>query len=137
MKHFALLSALLLVGCAYHESSSDFDRAESFVKTIDSGLFFIREIDSKGIFIEKEKPIEAWKKTALSLCPSGFKVLLKNDDDLTYQGISFSYFGGFVMATPSRNFMSAIDGVVLCNSSQLSEKEAKQKLIDEFYIVPE
>lgn len=137
MKHLALWSALLLVGCAHHESSSEFDRAESFVKTIDSGVFFIREIDSKGIFIEKAKPIEAWKKTALSLCPSGFKVLLKNDDDLTYQGVNFGYFSGFVMVTPSRNSMSAVDGIVLCNSSQLSEKEATQRLIDEFYIVPE
>ncbi len=137
MRHFIFWSVLLLTGCVHNASTSDFDRAEGFVKPIDSGLFFIREIDSKGIFTEKEKPIETWENTALSLCPSGYKVLLINDDDLAYQGVNLSYAGGFIMAMPGRNSMSSIDGIALCNSSKLSEKAATQRLIDEFYIVPE
>lgn len=137
MRHLTLWGVLLLTGCVHNPSTSDFDRVESFVKPIDAGLFFIREIDSKGIFIEKEKPIDTWKNTAQSICPAGYKILLINDDDLTYQGMNLSYAGGFVMAVPGRNSMTSIDGIVLCNSSQLSENEAKQRLIDEFYIVPE
>ena len=133
MKHLILFSVLLLAGCAQNVPTSDFDRVESFVKTIDSGLYFIREIDAKR---KKEKPTEAWEKTALSLCPSGYNVLLKNDDDLTYQTVNLSFIAGFVMLMPGKNSKSAIDGIVLCHSSQLSEKEATQRLIDEVYIVP-
>tara|TARA_Y100000782_G_scaffold70365_1_gene76147 strand:+ start:1131 stop:1520 length:390 start_codon:yes stop_codon:yes gene_type:complete len=127
MKYIATLSTFILTGCLHNPPASDFDRVESFIKPIDTGLYFIREVDSKGVFIEKEKPIGVWKVQAQSLCPSGYKTLLINDDDL----------GPFVIATPGTSFMSSIDGIVLCNSSPFSEKEATQILIDELYIVPE
>lgn len=137
MRHLAIFGVFILAGCVHNPSTSDFDRVESFFKPIDTGLYFIREVDSKGIFTEKEKPIDAWKVQALALCPSGYKTLLINDDDLSYQGVDLTYMGSFVMVLPGTNYMSSIDGIVLCNSSALSEKQATQILIDEFYIVPE
>jgi hypothetical protein len=137
MFSLGILISLMLSGCAHNPPASDFDRAESFVKPIDTGLYFIREVDSKGIFTEKEKPIDAWKIQAQTLCPSGYKTLLINDDDLSYQGVDVTYMGSFVMVLPGTNYLSAIDGIVLCNSSVLSEKQVTKILIDEYYIVPE
>ena len=136
MRYLSILGALILAGCV-HTPQSDFDRAESFVKPISTGLYFLREVDSGGLWGEKESTNIRWDKSALTACPSGYKVLLLNDDNLSYQGVSFSYMGSFVMASPGTKNVPVIDGVVLCNSSPISEKDARQVLIDEYYIVPQ
>lgn len=136
MKYVFIFGAFILAGCA-QAPTSDFDRIESFVKTIDSGLFFLREVDSGVLWGKAEKPIIKWDEKANSLCPTGYKTLLHSDEDLSYQGVSFSYMGGFVMATPATSNMPTVDGVVLCNSSPILEEDAVQILVDEFYIAPE
>lgn len=136
MRYLSILGALILAGCV-HKPQSDFDRAESFVKPISTGLYFLREVDSGGLWENKESTSVEWDKSALAICPSGYKVLLLNDDALSYQGLSFSYMGSFVMASPGTKNLPVIDGVVLCNSSPISEKDARQVLVDEYYIVPQ
>jgi len=126
MFSLGILISLMLSGCVHNPPTSDFDRVESFVKPIDTGLYFIREVDSKGVFTEKEKPIDAWKAQAQSICPSGYDTLFLSDEDL----------GRFVLAQPGSLYMNCIDGIVLCDTSPLTKKEATQVLIDDYYIIP-
>lgn len=136
MKSLVLVAAVILTGCV-STPVNDFDRIESFVKPISPGLYFIREIAPGGLFGKAKKPVAEWHKRAASLCSSGYKTLVHSDEDLAYQGVSISVLGGLVMATPSSSKTAAVDGVVLCQSSSLSEDEAIQILIDEYYLVPD
>ena len=132
---FSSIAALTLFGCVPTQQS-EFSKAEDFVKPIDSGLYFLREM-AGGLWGKEGSTSDRWNNRALELCPQGYKVLLINDDDLFSQGISVSAAGGFILALPDIHRHSVIDGVVLCNSSPLTETQARQVLIDKHYIFPE
>ncbi|MBN1006860.1 hypothetical protein [Amphritea pacifica] len=136
---YLLVSSLfaLLVGCA-SSPKNEFAQQKSFVKTIRPGLYFIREADS-AIFWRKEGVTrQKWQERAENLCVgSGYKSLLLVDGESSSTGVAMSFVGGIGSAYGEIISVPITDGVILCDSANISEEEAITVLEDEYYIEPQ
>ena len=137
-KNISAISCLLaLTGCASN-STNEFDQQRSFVKTIRPGLYFIREADSAILWKKEGATQRSWQKQAENLCGgSAYKSLLLVDGESSSTGIAISFVGGIGYAYGDITSVPVTDGIILCDSANMSEEEAINVLKDEYYIVSE
>ena len=136
MRFLLLILLVFNVGCV-SRPQSDFDNAEDFVKTISDGLYFIREVTSGTFWEEKDLAKLNWDRRASEVClGSGYRSLLEEDGNVTFSITSVAFVGGLPIFYGVPGSLPVVDGVILCNSSQLSEEQAIQILKDEMYILP-
>ena len=137
MKRIIALVSLSILGGCVQQMNGDFDRADNMVKPIAEGLYFIREVTSGGIWREEGKSTSNWEEKAHFLCGNGaYKSMIFQNGDVHYRGIGVGFVGGIPIAGPNEYDLPVAEGVVLCESSSLTEVEALRILEDEYYVMP-
>ena len=132
---FIFASSCFLISCASYEPKGD-GRYGYEDTELGNGLFHVVFVGNPSFGVT-EKLKENWRTRANAVCDNEIKEKLLYMEHMrvlgTYMGITF--VGGTPLFLPATDTVAVVEGVVLCNSSDLPKEEIEKILVAGYFII--